>query len=340
MKKLIIICGLLVLWAGYVLKEARVYAQDVSYPDSETYLIASKNIFWASDSFERRKGYKHIVYNLDGIFIAQAGVKDSLKKAANFTQSCPLLRPLDSLMVLYFRSTRRIKRAAFILSLSDTCRIRSLVPFEFQVLHSPLKEINIFAVNHLEQNEFYFEINLQQVKLDSGMAEFLFFEYLLQQFFNKKVLSDKIYTEPVLAALANAYRPVYAPELHFYLDAKAADEVIRKWVKIKRTFVNRLKNRKLDKPFARFREKLKLITETPHSKLVVWTKLMSRYGYQGSLVQLLSDKEKFLARFQKQLPIFIKGLQLIWLRSAEMDKNLAKALQKEKIEGGVRIFTR
>ena len=310
-------------------------AQDL--PTTDIYLIGSKNIL-ADSSKEKYAFHGQVVYNLDNVFIAQATSEDSLNGPSAFTQTCPLKHPLDSLMSLYFESTRRLDQAAFVLTLNDTCQIQSVLPFEFKILTSPLREINIFTIDQLGRNEFYFDFNLRKVKVDSQMNAFLFFEFLWQQFLNKKVLANKIYTESMFSALAAAFRPAYASELHFYLDAGAANEVVRKWVKIKQAFMNYLSDRMLNKQYAAFKEKLKLITETSHSKMIVWAKLMSRYGYHQNLNRLFEDEVTFLPRFQKAVPNFVRNMQLIWFRSSEIDKDLVKELQKQNIENGVRIF--
>ena len=312
-----------------------VTAQDL--PQTETYLIGSKNIL--SDLSGAEYGFHgQLVYNLDRVFIAQATTEDSLNDPGAFTQTCLLKQPLDSLMSLYFESTRRLNQAAFVLKLNDTCQIQSILPFKFKALTSPLREINIFLINQLGRNEFYFDFNLQKVNTDSQMDTFLFFEFLWQQFLNRKILANKIYTESMFSALASPFRPAYAPELHFYLEAGAANEVARKWVKIKNAFVNYLTDRLLKKQYGIFKEKLELITETSHSKMIVWAKLMSRYGYHQSLKRLFVDDAAFLPRFRKAMPSFLRNMQLIWFRSSEIDKNLVKVLQKQKIENGVRIF--
>ncbi len=335
MKKRILLNGFLGLLILQIFLFRATSAQDLSA--TETYIIGTKEMF--QDSLIAAQGYNgHVVRNLDDVFLVQAAPDDSLITPLNFTQTCPLVSPVDSLMRLYFKSTRHLNKAAFILKLSDTCQIRSILPFNFTVLSSPLKEINIFPVGSLEKDEFYFDLNLQRVPADSLMPEFLFFEYLLQHFLTKKVLSNKIYTESMLSALSSPYRSVYAPELHFYLEPRAASEVIRKWEKIKQTFVNNLTQKTLEEYYVIFRQKLKLITETSHSKMFVWAKLMQRYGYHQNLKILFENKQEFLNRFKTHLPAFASAMQLIWFCSSEIGHDLITDLQKQNIKGGVRIF--
>ncbi len=305
---------------------------------SETYLIGTGNSLRDSSLVQRSFG-GYVVYNLNGVFIVQFAPLDSIAFLNDFTQTCALQpAPLDSLMALYFSSTRSFRKGAFLLQLKDTCRIRSVASFVFQTKSSPLKEINIFTLKNLLQDEFYFDLNLKKVNAAEEMSQYLFFEFLWQWFLNQKILANKIYTESVLSALAAGYRPVYEPELHFYLEAKAADEVVRKWEKIKQAFLHHWSRQRLQRKYALFREQLKLMTETSHSKMILWAKLMIRYGYHKNLKRLCASPDRFLERFENNLAGFVNGMQLLWFRSSEIDQDLIKALQAQDIKGGVRLF--
>ncbi len=306
--------------------------------NSEMYLIGSGNSLRDS-SLTRSSFGGYVVYNLNGVFIVQYAPLDSIAFLNDFTQTCALQpAPLDSLMALYFNSTRALRQGAFLLQLRDTCRIQAVHPFVFQIKPSPLKEINIFTLKNLPQDEFYFDLDLKKVNAAEQMSQYLFFEFLWQWFLNQKILANKIYTESVLSALAAAYRPVYEPELHFYLEARAADEVVRKWEKIKQAFLHHCSRQRLQSEYVLFREQLKLITETSHSKMILWAKLMSRYGYHKNLRRLCASPDGFLDRFEKNLAGFVNGMQLIWFRSSEIDQDLIKALQAQDIKGGIRLF--
>ncbi len=302
----------------------------------ERYLVITKNNVTSGEVVQQSRQW-NVVYNLDDVFIAQA-TRDTLSDAFCFTQTTPLIRPIDSLLSFYFRQSRGNTKAAFELTMGDTCKIRAMTPFRFRPLPTPFKEINIFPLPRLVQDEFYFDIDIEKIAVDSCMADFLFFEYFLQRFFYKKILPDKIYAESVIMGLASTYRPMYAPEVHFYLEPKAADEVIKKWVKIKETFKNTIRKQDLKPEYALFMQKLHLINESSHSKIVAWAKLMKRYGFTGNMRFLFKNEGKVPEKLKQNMLKFTEHVQLLWFCSSEINKELLNHLRRQGLQNQFRIF--
>ncbi len=302
----------------------------------ERYLVITKNNVANGKVIPQSRQW-NVVYNLDDVFIAQA-TRDTLSDAFCFTQTTPLIRPIDSLLSFYFRQSRGNTKAAFELIMGDTCKIRAISPFQFRPLPTPFKEINIFPLPRLVQDEFYFDINIEKIAVDSCMTDFLFFEYFLQRFFYKKILPDKIYAESAIMGLASTYRPLYVPEVHFYLEPKAADEVIKKWVKIKETFKNTIRKQDLKPEYELFMQKLHLINESSHSKIVAWAKLMKRYGFRENMRSLFKMEGSVPQKLKQNMLKFVEHVQLLWFCSSEINKELLDRLRKQNLQNKFRIF--
>ena len=315
---------------------AASYGQTCFSDSIERYLVITKNNVASGDVVQRGRQW-NVVYNLDDIFIAQA-TRDTLRDAFCFTQTTPLIQPIDSLLSFYFRQSRGNTTAAFELTMGDTCKIRPVAPFRFRPLPTPFKEINIFPLPRLVQDEFYFDVDLEKITVDSCMADFLFFEYFLQRFFYKKILQDKIYAESVIMGLASTYRPVYAPEVHFYLEPKAADEVIKKWVKIKEAFKNTIRKQDLGPEYRLFMQKLHLINESAHSRIVAWAKLMKRYGFTGNMRFLFKNEGKVPEKLKQNMLKFMEHVQLLWFCSSDINKELLNRLRRQNLQNQFRIF--
>ncbi|NOX87629.1 MAG: hypothetical protein GXO77_01285 [Calditrichaeota bacterium] len=275
------------------------------------------------------------VFCLDGTFIAMPS-PDSSFSPLNFTRSVPLAAPIDSILELYFKSSRAIKQAEFIVTLTDTCSIQPVKEFKFITYSTPLKEINLFRFNSLIQDEIYIDPDLTKISDSDEIGDILFFEFYFRQFLLEKVVPGRIYSEPVLTALSSSYRPIYAPEVHFFLDPASAREVVKNWTQIKRSFKRSLSRKNLQLKYELFQNQFKLITETPNSRIVLWLKLMNRYGSRKPLVGLVSGYDFENLNFK--LREYIDKIYMLWFRSEEIDSDLLKELKEQNPEGGFRIY--
>ena len=65
---------------------------------------------------------------------------------------------------------------------------------------------------------------------------------------------------------------------------------------------------------------------------------MQRYGYQKNMKALFKDEVAITPEMKKHLLEFADHIQLIWFRSSKVDKNILKALRRQNLGGGFRIF--
>lgn len=266
--------------------------------------------------------------------------KETVVKA--FTcKDIPLPQPMDSLLELTFHTSRKLKAAALQLQLNDTCRVTILSKPEFKVFALPVKELNLILSNKIIQDEIYIDFDLSSItqSSDFDFRHLLLFEFLFQQFLQERITRGRAFSKSVFAELMDDSRPVYAPEIHFYLDGKAAGALIKKWENIKRAFKNQLYSDGFQKRVEQFNKKVHLIGSSEYNRLIVFSKMFLRYGDHFPIEYARFEISKENIELLKQtINALTDHLIVYWFKPGALDQKIMESLKNEIGEQNLLIF--
>ncbi len=297
---------------------------------SQTFLITNQPV-WQTSALPADQKW-HPLFDLDGILVAYPG-QEKPPLPGTFSCTLPLITPIDSILQLAFHSSRELKNAAFLVTANDSFTVQPLKNAQFSTFNTPLKEVNLFYFPGLMQDELYVELNPLFLQNDSlQIADLLFFEFLFEQFLRKKIVRGKVFGESLIGALATDYRPVYAPELHFYLSPRSALAIFEKWDGIKKSFRKFLHSSTRKKAFKQFKQQLLLVSQSKYSKLVVWSKLLQRYGYMRPARNLAKIEQRIKSdRWPQTMERFVDHLIIYWFRAEPLESDQWKNLKNRNL---------
>ena len=279
----------------------------------------------------------------DDLLIFQA-VKEGISglgAEAFFCKTLPLAQPMDSVLSLIFHTSRRLQAGALQIRFDDTCKVRVIIKPQFRTSALPVKELNLFLSDKLVQDEIYIDLDLFTVLKDRtiDLSQILLFEYLFQQFLQEKIARRLMFSRSVLAMLIDATRPVYEPELHLYLDGKAAWVLIKKWQNIKQAFKKQILSAAFVSKVEQFNQKLPLMYNSDYNRLVGLSKMLARYGSFKPLKEIsLSGQTENPDMLRRNMNYLTEHLIVYWFKPGELNQKLMDSLKNEIGEQNLLIF--
>ncbi len=245
-------------------------------------------------------------------------------------KTLPLAQPIDSVLQRLYHSSRHLHSGTLLIELGDPRTIHVLQKPALRTFPLPLKELNVFVSKRLIQNELYVDINLNALSAGEPfeLKQLLLFEFLFQRFLQDRIARGRAFSESIFSVLIEESRPVYEPEIHFYLDDKAVVALIKNWPKIKTAFQRYVYSDHLLPMIQQFNDKIKLIQTPDYNRLTGFCKLILRYGYFSPLDQIrFEPTPEQLIKLRKDLTKISEHLFVLWFKP---QGNNSKILEKLK----------
>ncbi|WP_456406825.1 hypothetical protein [Caldithrix abyssi] len=253
----------------------------------------------------------------------------------------PLAQPMDSILQVLFRASRTLKSGAFLLNFDDRFQVKALIDPAFRAAPLPLKEINMIVSPKIIQNEIYIDVDIHALisKEIYDFRQILFFEFLFQKFLLERIARGRAYSESIFSVLFKDYRPVYEPELHFYLDEKAIMALIEKWAKIKTAFQEFVYSDKFSLLTQEFNKKLEVIQSSDYNRLIGFSKLISRYGYFFPPKQIRIVTEKIEEQqLRSNIAEISEHLIMLWFKPGPLDSKTLETLKSKSQQQNILII--
>ncbi len=253
----------------------------------------------------------------------------------------PLAQPMDSVLALTFHTSRKLRSGILKMQMDDTCRITVLRKPEFKVSALPVKELNMFLSSKIVQDEIYIDFDLPAIveQNELELRQILLFEFLFQEFLMNRIARGRVFSKSYFAELIDDSRPVYAPELHFYLDGPAANALIKNWENIKRTFKNQLYSNGFQKQVEQFTQKLHLINSSGYGRLIGFSKMLLKYGsYAPIQFASIESSREDLDRLRQNISSITDHLIVYWFKPGVLDEKMLETLRSEIGDQNLLIF--